>query len=87
MINGFACSQCRNKEVISKFPPEIVNFAMLFVAMQLKRHNADYNPYSKFYKSEVENDREAVATAIKDMEACDLKDRRAFASWVLVKKR
>ncbi len=85
--HGFACEQCKNNKVLSKFPADIANFATMFVAMQLKRHNADYDPYARFYKSEVLNDRSTVESAIKAFNACDAKDLRAFASWVLMRRR
>jgi hypothetical protein len=72
---------------MSKFPADVANFGTVFVAMQLKRHSADYDPYAKFYKSEVLNDKASVDAAIRAFEVCDVKDRRAFASWVLMKKR
>jgi hypothetical protein len=50
--------------------------------MQLKRHSADYDPFAKFYKSEVMNDMAAVETAIAAFEACDAKSLSGkFSLW------
>lgn len=72
---------------MAKFPQQIQDFANVFVAMQAKRHDADYNPFHKTTKSEVTTDINAVEAAIDDFEAAPLKDRRAFAVWVLLKER
>ena len=37
-----------------RFPPEIQNFAQLFTDLQKERVNADYDPSSMFFKSDVE---------------------------------
>lgn len=84
--HGAAAKACQNK-LITKFPKEIEDFANAFIAMQDKRHSADYDPHAKFTKSEVLNDLALVSKAIADFEACDAKDRRAFCAYVLFKPR
>lgn len=78
---------CRNQKMISKFPKPIEDFANTFVTMQAKRHSADYDPHSKFTKSEVINDITTVVNAIRNFESADTKDRRAFCAFVLFKMR
>lgn len=85
LAHGSAKAACEHKQVIVKFPQGIVDFAVRFVELQGKRHEADYNPYAKFYKSDVINDIDAAELVIRQFEQVDLKDRRAFASWVLFK--
>jgi uncharacterized protein (UPF0332 family) len=85
--HGYTRSQCENKQILKKFPDPIANFGTVFVKIQIKRHNADYDPYEKFYKSEVINGRVEVEDAIKDFEARTSKDKTAFASWVVIKAR
>jgi hypothetical protein len=85
--HGHAKAQCKNTAILSRFPVDIANFGTVFVAMQLKRHLADYNPYTRFYKSEIINDKLAVEAAIESFERCSAKDRTAFSSWVLLKAR
>jgi hypothetical protein len=83
LIHGTAKAACEDKKVIAKFPPEIVDFAVMFAEMQTKRHAADYNPDMKLYKSAVKADIDRAETVIKCFATASLKDRRAFASWLL----
>jgi hypothetical protein len=69
------------------FPQTIRDFANLFVAMQGKRHKADYDPAEQFYKSSVMNDINIVASSITQFNSAPIKDRRAFAAHVLFKQR
>ena len=73
--------------MLSKFPKEIEDFANMFVTMQDKRHKADYDPTENFWKSSVIQDINAVEQAIKGFKTAPLKDRRAFAAYVLFKIR
>lgn len=62
----------------------------MFVDMQRKRHRADYEPqapYSRWRKSDVEEDIGTAVAAIVAFEAAPLPDRRAFAVFVLLKNR
>lgn len=54
--------------------------------MQVKRHDADYDPYQKFYKSEVKQDIATVRQAIIDFELSTRKDKIAFCAFILFKK-
>ena len=83
LSHGVAKAACRDRSVIARFPQSVVSFAEKFAEMQEKRHEADYNPYARFYKSSVIGDIEAIASIIASFEASPVKDRRAFASWVL----
>jgi uncharacterized protein (UPF0332 family) len=84
--HGAAATACRNS-ALTKFPKDIEDFGNAFVAMQDKRHRADYDPHAKFTKSEVLNDIALVEKAITDFDNCDAKDRRAFCAFVLFKRR
>jgi hypothetical protein len=55
--------------------------------MQAKRHNADYDPYIKLTKSEVEQDLAIVCAAIDAFAREPVKDRRAFCAFVMLKRR
>ena len=85
--HGLAKSNCRNKSIISKFPPEIENFANAFVLLQEKRHLADYDPSARFTKYEVQRDIVAARAFIKGFQAARAKHRRAFAVYVLFRTR
>ena len=84
--HGAAKKACR-QQTISRFPPEVINFASQFAIMQEKRHEADYNPHIKLTKSEVLADVEMSAEAIRVFQNASTKDRRAFAVFVLIKSR
>lgn len=83
--HGSAKSACEHREVIVKFPIEIADFASRFIEMQRKRHMADYDPSAKFYKSDVISDIETTKIVIDNFNGAIVKDKRAFASWVLFK--
>lgn len=85
--HGTACDACKQRGVLSKFPKGIEDFANAFVALQEKRHAADYDPHCKLTKSEVMADIAVVEQAIADFEAEDAKDRRAFCAFILFKNR
>ena len=68
------------------FPQEIVDFATVFATMQIKRHEADYDPFATFVKSQVQADIIAVEGAIATFAQASTKDRRAFCAWVIFKK-
>jgi hypothetical protein len=67
------------------FPPQIKNFSVVFRTLQAKRHDADYDPYQVFFKTDVQNDIAAARRAISQLSAAPLKDRRAFVALVLLK--
>jgi hypothetical protein len=76
---------CKKGEMIANFPDAIRDFANLFVAMQAKRHSADYDPFFTLTKSEVKADAEQVKQAIVDFRTAPIKHRRAFCAWVMMK--
>jgi uncharacterized protein (UPF0332 family) len=85
--HGFAKQACQNKQMIAKFPKEIQDFANMFVMMQIERHDADYDPDQRLFKSAVLNNIAACEAVMTDFTNAPVKDRRAFAALVLLKKR
>jgi hypothetical protein len=85
--HGTAKSACANETMIAKFPREIQEFSRAFVELQLKRHEADYDPDATMYKSAALANIAIVETVIKEFLNVPLKHRRAFAAWVMFKKR
>jgi len=73
--------------MMEKFPLGIQSFADRFVTMQLKRHDADYNPEAKFSKSEILNDIALAEEAMKEYRAVPAKHRRAFCIFLLLNLR
>ena len=72
---------------MSRFPVAIQDFGHLFVEMQHKRHTADYDPEARFNKSDVIKDIDRVEDVISDFPDAPIKDRRAFAIYVLLNQR
>lgn len=85
--HGFAKNACKDGPTLGQFPKAIEDFANNFVAMQEKRHMADYDPTVKLSKSEVLADINLARQAITEFQKEPVKDRRAFAAHVLFKKR
>ena len=72
---------------MEKFPETIQNFADTFLILQEKRHMADYDPMSKFTRHEVLTTIEVAEKMIRVLQASSIKDKRAFAVWIAMKKR
>lgn len=83
----FAKNQCENRKVIARFPKEIEDFAAQFISLQEKRHAADYDPFTRFKKTDVDTAIDAAEVAIKRFRGTAIKDRRAFAAWTTMKSR
>ena len=85
--HGFSKNQCKNKSILEQFPKEIEDFANQFVALQEKRHQADYDPFSRFTRNDVITSIEAAEIGIRKLQAATIKDKRAFAAWTAMKNR
>jgi hypothetical protein len=79
--------RCKNNGTIARFPPGIQDFAKTFVDLQVKRHEADYDPAAKFYKSDVDDSVGQAEDAVKVFGQAAATDRRAFCAYVLLKDR
>ena len=85
--HGAARQRCTRTAIIQKFPVEIREFADRFVSMQQKRHQADYAPEARYDKDFVLQDIVAIAEAIAKFQRVPVKDRRAFAVYLLLPLR
>ncbi len=85
--HGTAKKSCQYHATVEKFPEDIQDFANRFAEMQTKRHLADYDPHTKVTKSSVLVDLKAAEDVIGRLKKVPLKDRRAFAAYVLLKRR
>ncbi len=87
--HGHAKGQCNAAIQGRKYPPgsNLSIFASLFVEMQVKRHDADYDPRKRLVKSDVEADIARVEEAIRKFLATPKSDRRAFCAWVILRHR
>ena len=79
--------QCCANPIIERFPGGIQDFAGRFTDMQRKRESADYDPDGTFYKSDVLDDIDTTENVISQFLKVPLKDRRAFAVYVLLNIR
>jgi uncharacterized protein (UPF0332 family) len=85
--HGYSKQVCGKSAIMSKFPKSIEDFGSFYVAMQAKRHAADYDPSVRLAKSEVKADLEQAKVAIESFRKEELKHRRAFCAYVLLKNR
>lgn len=84
--HGFARQRCQHPNV-AVFPVEIQHFARTFSEMQQDRHRADYDPDSTFVKAEVIHLIDLAEDAIHSFLDAPVRDRRAFAVYVLLPTR
>ncbi len=84
--HGLAKNACQQSAKVG-FPPAIVQFADLFVSMQQQRHDADYDPLSRYARADVIALINDVEQAIKAYKTTSRKDRREFAAHVLLRQR
>ena len=85
--HGHARNQCSNRTVMSSFPPAVQDFGELLVLMQAQRQAADYDPNASFSRSYVLSLIEETAGIIEQFDNTDVRDRRAFAVFVLFRRR
>lgn len=86
--HGMAKQACLDRGAMQGFPPEIRSFAGTFVALQLKRHEADYALNARPYrKSDVMTEIDAAELAVSRFEQANIEARRRFAAHVLFKRR
>jgi hypothetical protein len=85
--HGSAKNACKNTRILSQFPKEIEDFGNLLLELQQKRHDADYDPFSFLTRSSVSTDLDAVKETIREFKRSPVKDKRAFAAFILFKKR
>jgi hypothetical protein len=85
--HGHAHTRCRDRAMMRLFPKEIEDFASVFVTMQDKRHEADYDPMARVSKPDVELARRLVEGVIGNFRKVPVQHRRVFCAYVLLRKR
>lgn len=73
--------------MMALFPLAVQDFADAFCAMQISRHEADYNPNKRLFMDEVWVDLFWAEAAMNEFLKVAPKDRRAFAVYVLLDSR
>lgn len=69
------------------FPNTIKTCADAFVALQQKRHEADYDPDYRVLRADALDAIQQAEDAIRNLKASPRRDRLAFAVQILMKKR
>ena len=87
LAHGYARTQCNRTLLMASFPEEIRNFGDYFIAMQIARHSAEYDPHSRFRQSVVEDMVTDSARMIEQFESVEVRHRRAFSAFVLLPVR
>lgn len=85
--HGVVKNRTGNQRIFSRFSPDIRDFASIFVELQDKRNNADYNPFATFSEADVEGDIDDAETAINNFERISDRERRNFAIYILISIR
>lgn len=79
--------QCRKGRRPGGLPSSIHRFARAIVAMQARRHSADYDPDTRFAKSDVAAFLETASRVIRDLQGATSAEKRALAIHVLFRER
>ena len=79
--HGPAGKRCEKQNI--QWPNEIQDLANVFVDSQEKRHSADYDPHAVFSKREVVQGIGEAESVICRFTDASVKDRRAFAVYLL----
>jgi hypothetical protein len=82
-----AYKACTNPTILLSFSPAMRSFARTFADLQTKRHDADYDPSSRFRKSAVVQDVSDALTALTAFGGASGAERRAFVAAVLLRTR
>lgn len=89
--HSFAKNQCANQGMMGRFPQPIQEFARYFVDIQRHRHVADYDPDPDqeyiLTREKVLQIVDEVSRTINDFQDVDVRDRRAFSIFVLLRFR
>ena len=85
--HGKARNACEDRGALAAFPPEMRNFADMFVALQKARQQADYALDGRYDKLTVLGAIDMAERAIVRFEQTDAQHRRAFVAHVLFKRR
>ena len=85
--HGEAKKRCEQNHIMRRFPAGIRDFAETFASLQSKRHLADYDPDAPFWKSDVLEGIGEARDVIARFARAPVKHRRAFAIYLLTKRR
>jgi uncharacterized protein (UPF0332 family) len=84
--HGEAKTACENARNLN-FPASIIFCADAFVALQKRRHDADYNPTFRASRQLAIEMVQLAEDAISNLKASTRQDRKAFAILLLLRRR
>lgn len=85
--HGVTRNKCENLREVRQFPVGIQDFAHRLVMAQDARHNADYDPFSKFTRKGAMDIIMEVQDAISVFDATSRQDRLNFIAYLLASER
>lgn len=85
--HGHVRRQCNDSSAMRRFPSEVRRFGRTFAAMQAQRNLADYDPDTRFFRSDVLRFIDEVERAIDLFEAVPAATRRPFSVHALLRPR
>ena len=85
--HGYARQRCQRVSVGDRFSPSIQLLAGSFVDMQTLRHRADYDPDTSLVPWEVVASINEADGYISAFRSAPVRERRAFAVYVLMRER
>ncbi len=83
LSHGDTRRACLNAANVA-FPPEIHEFALVFVQLHDARMAADYNPMVVVHEDEVLSYVSQAEKVIAGLDSVSLLDQKAFATWIMV---
>ena len=85
--HGHTKRQCDNRSAMRRFPVEVRHFGRVFSEAQQQRNLADYDPDTRFLRSDVMYLIDEAERAITLFEAVPAATRRPFSIHVLLRPR
>ena len=83
-LNHGVCQKACEQASKVNFPECIKEFADAFQQLQEHRHKADYDPDTRFGKTDAETLHEFARLSVASLRSASSVDKRAFAAWVLI---
>lgn len=85
--HGYARRRCQQAQRNPRFSPAVQGLAEYFGEMQTLRNRADYDPDAIFSPHDVQAAITQIGQHIADFRAAPVRERRAFAVYILMRER
>ncbi len=85
--HGYAKQRCQRAQGNPRFSPPIQDLSEYFVIIQIRRHQADYDPDETFSHHDVLSAITEADDHIRAFRAVPAWERRAFAVYILMRER